>query len=300
MFDFQYDWHVAIYCHNEERRIAACIAAVDAAIPARRTALITVIVNGSTDGSLAAARNSMLMTRNNTVIETMPFANKSHAINAFIHKFAVRARLFFCVDGYVVVQPGALLAMADAVSGDINAVAASGQSVNGRSEAALSASTLLVGGEIRGGLYCLDPAFVSGMRSAGIRLPVGLYRGDSLLAAMARHNLDATKPAQWSRVLGVPQATYEIDSLSLFKLTDIRRHFWRKVRQMRGRIENLALTEIIYSKGFRALPANADQMILDYLDHHPLPKIAMLERPFMALALRQVRPERASKALVYL
>lgn len=293
----QPEWQIAVFCQNERRRIAACLNSISTAIGSR-SALITVIVNGSTDDSAAVAQAASARIGTPVQIFSIPHADKSNAINSFLHDRRLRADagLYFFVDGYVIIDAGALEATAARLADCPDAVAATGVPSNGRSEARSAQRTVAVGGEMHGGLYALTSDFVRRMADGGIRLPVGLYRGDGLLGSMAAHDLDAMgKPWLNSRLVGVSGATYKIDVMSPFRLRDLRRQFRRTIRQMRGKLENAAVKQVIYAGGYAALPTFADDMIRDYLAANPVPAVSLLERPFMFLALRHhrsaVRPD---------
>ena len=70
-------------------------------------------------------------------------------------------------------------------------------------------------------------------------------------------------------------------------MADLKRQFRREIRQMRGRIENLAIQSIIYTAGYEALPANSFDMVNTYLAKHAPPKTTAIKRPFQIMAIRQ-------------
>jgi hypothetical protein len=107
------------------------------------------------------------------------------------------------------------------------------------------------------------------------------------------HDLDP-RHIGWEpkRIGGSPAATYEIRVLSPLRPQDLIRQFHRKIRQMRGRLENLAIRSIVYNEGFEGLPEYADDMIKAYLSQHPLPRPPLPDRPFQILALRRIRASR--------
>ncbi len=43
---------------------------------------------------------------------------------------------------------------------------------------------------------------------------------------------------------------------------------------------------------FAALPGNADDLVRDHISEHAAPAVSLIDRPFMALALRQIREAR--------
>ena len=70
---------------------------------------------------------------------------------------------------------------------------------------------------------------------------------------------------------------------------DVRRQFRRKVRQARGDLENLAIRSIVYDRGYEGLPEYADEMIQAHIARAGLPRVSLADRPFQALAVRQIR-----------
>jgi glycosyltransferase involved in cell wall biosynthesis len=286
------EWQVGVVCQNERARIATCLESISAAIGSRR-AIVNLIVNGSSDGSdkvaLRVAADLALSIR----IFTIGYGDKSHAINCLIHDPDIRvdANLYFFIDGYVRVHPGALEAMQQAVLQNPNSVAATGIAATGRSEPQAHRATLARGGgTLHGQLFALRRSFIDGMVNGALRLPIGLYRGDGLLGSMAAHNLDPLGQ-RWvnQRVLCVAEALFDIKPLSPFRPRDLRRHLRRKVRQMRGRLENGAIKQVIYRDGYGALPAFADDLIADFLKANGMPGVGWQDRLFMQMALRQHR-----------
>ena len=220
------------------------------------------------------------------------YPDKSHAINSVFYDRQIRldAGTYFFVDGYVTIGTDALAALADSLGHGSLAVAASGIACNGRTMSKSNQLQPADGGVLRGALYALRPAFIERIVEQRIRLPIGLYRGDGLLNSMAAHDLDClSQPWLDRRILTVPAATFEIDSLSVFRFRDLRRQFQRKVRQIRGKLESEAVKKVIYSRGYAALPRFADDLIREFLAANPLPRVPFGDRPFMGMALRQLR-----------
>jgi hypothetical protein len=292
--DQDWEWNVAVFSHNEAARIGQCITSIAQAIGSRR-ALVTVVLNGTTDDSAAIAWQAACAHALPIEIYNIPLADKANAIDQFFYKLRVPARMYFCVDGYVKIGPRSFEAMAAGLAARPAAVAATGIAINGRTMHRSSEEVL--SGKLQGALHALRPEFIDRMVGQGISLPIGLYRGDGLLGSMAAHDLDPIG-TQWdtSRIVGVAEATFEVPSLSIFVPSDLRRQFRRKVRQMRGHLENAAIKTVIYQRGFIALPAYADEMIAAYLDQHGVPPTPLPDQPFMRLALRQHRAARRAAA----
>jgi glycosyltransferase involved in cell wall biosynthesis len=286
------DVSVAVFCQNESARIGQCLASIQAAAAGMRMQL-SVIVNGSTDGSAAAAAAAARACQIPAEIFTIAFGDKSNAINQALYTLSRPAALHVYLDGYSIISPLALRALSQALRDQPHAVAATGVAGNGRTMQAATAETLAQGGRLHGQLHAFRPEFVDRLTASAYRLPVGLYRGDGLLGSMACHNLDALgSPFDGHRIAGAAEATYLFPQLSPFRPGDIRRQFRRKIRQMRGLMENAAIKSLIYAGGYGALPAHADDMIAAWLADHPPPATSAADRVFMHLALRQHRAAR--------
>ncbi len=287
-----WEWHISVVCQNEASRIEGCLLSIWKAIGSRR-ALVTLNVNGSTDASEQIAQRTAQACGMALQIYRAQAADKSNILNQFIYMQREPARMYAFVDGYVRISPGALHDLDAGLAAHPYAMAATGVCINGRSMAAATSATLNQGGRLHGQLHALRPDFLDRMVEQGIRLPVGLYCGDGLIGSMAMHNLDALGEA-WDtkRIVGVAGATYEIAALSMFKRRDLERQFRRKLRQMLGRLQNAAIKEVIYRDGYAALPADAGDLVRNHLRKHSQPAVPLVDRPFMALALRQFRTAR--------
>ncbi len=274
-----------MFCQNESARIGACIASIAAAVRGRR-ACVTILVNGSTDGSARLALEALRAARLDARVFTIAHADKSNAINRSLYELRQRAGLEVFLDGYSIIDPRSVAALEHALAETPFASAATGIAGVGRTMTRATAETM-VGGVLHGQLHALRSAFLDRLVSAGLRLPIGLYRGDGLLGSMVCHDLDpVANPWDDLRIKGAAEAIYRIPRLSPFRPADVARQYRRKIRQMRGTLETEAIKAIVNALGYQALPRYADDMIADWLAHHPIPPTPLLDRPFMTLALR--------------
>ncbi len=298
MADTLLDWHVAVYCANEGRRLGACLDSLAAALAGSR-ALVTVVLNGSIDDSLEFARAASFAGLPVEIVR-IPFRDKSNAINQFIYKLRAPARIYAAVDGYAVIGAGAFHAMEERLRSTPHAAAVTGVAANGRTMRKMGAQALRTGGVLHGQLHALRPEFLDKMTARGLRLPIGLYRGDGLLGSMAAHDF-APLSTRWddSRIAAETRATFTLPSLSLLNRSDVERLFRRRVKQMQGLIENKAIASVICRSGYEALPAHVADLIRTYLKTHGAPQVSLLEAPFQRLALMQVeRAEYPDPALL--
>ncbi len=287
MADTLLDWHVAVYCANEGRRLGACLDSLAVALAGRR-ALVTVVLNGSDDDSLEVARAASPAGLPIEIVE-IPFRDKSNAINQFIYKLRVPARVYAGVDGNAVIGASTFHAMEERLRSAPHAMAVTGVAANGRTMRKMGAQALRTGGVLHGQLHALRPEFLDQMTARGLRLPVGLYRGDGLLGSMAAHDFaPLSTPWDDSRVAAETRATFTLPSLSLLNRSDVDRLFRRRVRQMQGVMENKAIAAVIYRSGYEALPEHVTDLIRAYLEVHGAPQVSLLEAPFQRLALTQL------------
>jgi glycosyltransferase involved in cell wall biosynthesis len=286
--DVPWDWNVAVFCRNERWSIVHCIESIADASQQRRT-LITLIVNGSSDDSAALALEAARRRGIPIAVYTIAHGDKANAINRFFHGLREPAHYYFFIDAYARIGPRSLAVMETLLAEQPDAVAATGVAANGRTMVLDTERTFTEGSRLHGQLHALRAEFVDRLVARGLRLPIGLYYGDGLVGSMALHNLDPLHNAwEQKRIVHSPDATYAIPVLSPFRLRDLKRQFQRKVRQMRGRLQNLAIRSIVYEHGYEGLPENADDMVKSYLARHGRPAVTLPDRIFQMLALRQI------------
>jgi hypothetical protein len=283
----QLDFDIAVYAVNEAATIEACITSIDRACAVRH-GHIKVLLNGTTDHTVSIL-DKMRLTHAKLTVYSFPIADKANAINSFLYDLRqADSSAYFGVDAYTKIGFGSLDALMDALAAQPEALIASGVSINGRS-ARLQAERTIAGGAVNGQLYAMRPSFVNRIVAARLRLPLELYWGDGLLGSMAAHDLDAVKnPWENRRVIGVSNAPFEITPLSIFRWGDIQRQYKREIRQARGRIQTEAIKSLIYQGGYRALPPNANDMMLEWLKTNRVRFQSLRNNFFTYVALRQV------------
>src|SRR5580658_2151602 len=286
-----WDWNVAVFCRNERWSIVPCIESIADASRDRRV-LITLIVNGSSDDSAALALEAAERRGIPIAVWTIAHGDKANAINRFFHELHEAAHYYFFIDAYAKIGAGSMAVM-ESLLMNPEAMAATGVAANGRTMVRDTERTLTEGSRLHGQFHALRADFLDRLVMRKLHLPIGLYYGDGLVGSMALHNLDPLNNGwEQQRIAHSPEATYEIPMLSLLRPRDLKRQFQRKVRQMRGRLENLAIRSIVYEHGYEGLPEYADDMVTTYLAHHGKPVVALPDRPFQGLALRQIRAAR--------
>jgi hypothetical protein len=282
-------WSIAVFGRNEAASIGDCLRAI-ARAGQGHAPHVTVLLNGTTDGSTALAAQAMRAEGLGGCVYDIPHGDKSHAMNLFLHELRPPAETYFCVDAYARVRPDALRHLAARLAAQPRALAAAAVPSTGRSAPALRRMMLEQSG-LHGSLFALRAGFVDRLVAAGLRLPVGLYRGDGMLGAFVLHDLDAAQGG-WDtgRIAVAPEASWTTPDWQPWRWRDLRRHLRRLVQQGRGRLESAAMRSIIYERGFAGLPSQADAMVLGWIGADPAARTPSLRRdPFARLALARLR-----------
>ena len=263
---------VAVFARNEAAGLQDCLRALDVALDGQDASL-TVVLNGTTDDSAGAVRRFAGAARHPVRLFDIPFADKSNAWNQYVHALAPSGgqgtALHVFVDAYATVTPGSIRALAAALAETPRALAAAALPSCGRSAPA-QRSQMRRSPSLHGSLHALRGDFLDRVRAAGIRLPVGLYRGDGLIGSLVVHDLDAVaNPWNIDRIVLAEAATWTVAPLSPFRPRDLQRLWNRRIQQARGGFEDAALRECIYSDNLTGLPPFADQMVADWLVRNP-------------------------------
>jgi glycosyltransferase involved in cell wall biosynthesis len=280
------DCGVVVFTRNEDG-LAECIESIlasDGSFISR----ITVIVNGSSGSFVQEARR--LKARYGDILRVfeIPLGDKSHAWNQYVYGVNEKHAFHAFVDAYVRVRPNAIRLLVQALEGNARAVAATGVPSMGRQARALAAEMNLRGG-LHGSLHVLRGTFIERIRAAGIRLPIGLYRGDGLIGSMAMHDLAPLEtPFDKALIEVVGDATWEFNPLNPLNLADMKRYWRRRIRQARGRYENAYLKTIIYTGGYNSLPVHLDPPLLEFTSHASVKPRSAEEAFFMWLARREI------------
>lgn len=292
-------WSIAIFVARETvDTLAAAVRAADAACVGE-PAVIEVLVNGNRELALQASKliEEGALCRLATAVRvwSIEVGDKAHAWNCYVHCIWQPGQTAFFIDGYVEVKPDALRVM-NARFGDIPApLGVTGVPTSGRSAAALRTQMLSSGG-LHGNMHAISAETMAAMRAAGFRLPLGLYRTDSLIGAVLMYKLD---PAQYRwdlQCIAVePAATWDVRSNSEFTLKNIVGQFKRILRQAQGDLENRAVREHLAIKRRlpQELPHTSRELVNLWLAEHGREAMALFaKRPARFYAARKLKAER--------
>jgi hypothetical protein len=240
-------WSVAIIAARESIGVLSrCIKAALAACE-DRDAVIDVVINGNPalaqEAAGLAASNGFACGASELRIWSTPAGDKAHAWNQYVHDIWPGGDIAFFVDGYAEVRPDAFAVLRRRLADAPDALGASGVPSSGRS-AARQREYMLRHGGFHGNMHAISGAALQTLRKKGIRLPLGLYRTDSLIGAALLFRL-APEDAKWdtSRLLVAGDATWDVPGLGALTLQNIVSQAKRKLRQAQGDLENRAVRE---------------------------------------------------------
>ncbi|MBV5298719.1 MAG: hypothetical protein JZU64_11480 [Rhodoferax sp.] len=291
------NWSLAMFVARETPSVLMrSVAAVLAATRPRMT--IEILTNGNTALAQTIAggliQGLQIPAAVNLRLWHIPYGDKANAWNQFLHHIWQDQPLAFFVDGYARPRPDALRVLGDAVMGSHCANAGSGVPTIGFSATALRTHMLKNGG-FHGNLCCVTGDSIARIKQRGIRLPVGLYRTDSLMETILAYDLD---PAinEWddARVVVHGAASWDTDKLVWWHRSSLLVYWSRQLRQAQGNLEKQAFKDFFDKRQLvpELLPANCREMIEDWMLRCPrLAQATLRGHPLRQRALQRLLQE---------
>lgn len=275
---------IAVFAHNEERHIIACLESVHAL--ARDDDRCFVLCNGSRDRTRDLVAS---FARNYTFCNLIEIevGDKANAWNVFCHELGIDAGMYIFMDGDCRAGPDAFEALAACLESQDRVNAAAGLPDRGCSRGEREA--MLTEGGLAGGLYALSRGFVDRVRKLGVRLPVGLIGDDSLIGTLAYWDLEPRNEWDKSRIACCEAASFHFDRLSLLSVQDARLYLRRKVRYSLRYFQNQMLRSRLKAWGLAGIPEHVRQLYAEAPSELTVLKWRGLDTLFDYLALRRIR-----------
>lgn len=221
--------------------------------------------------------------------------DKAHAWNEYVHRIWPEQGNAIFVDGYVEVNDNSLDALENALASAPQAWAATGVPTSGRS-AARAREYMLREGGFQGNLHVIRAHALHKMRSVGFRLPLGLYRTDSLISSLLILGLEpAINKWDKQRIAVEPKAIWNVRALGRLTWSSIASQWKRMLRQAQGILENRAAREHLSIKRLapELLPATARELVNSWIAENSAQARRLFVRhplcAFAAWRLRQAR-----------
>lgn len=298
MFNNNAPWTVAIIAARESiDTLARCIGATLAACESRG-AVIDVVVNGNAElaKSAAALVSTGTLRQGASVVRvwSIEVGDKAHAWNQYVHHIWPGSHIAYFVDGYVEVRRDAFAALSQRLADAPEALGVTGVPSAGRS-AAKAREYMIRHGGIQGNMHALRGEVMTEIRERGVRLPLGLYRTDSLVGALVLLKL-TPESAKWEprRMVVAADATWDIPDQSAITFRNVKAQFKRILRQAQGELENRALREHMTVRRLPAqqLPETAAELVNHWITVQPEQAKALLKRPTCRYAAYKLRHHR--------
>ncbi len=275
---------VAIFAHNEERRIAACLASLPLE---RQDIAFHLLVNGSSDRTAAIA-SAVAADRPALTVHVLPAGGKARTWNHFVSAVLPHPApptLVF-MDGDAELAPGSIDALAQVLADQPGLNAVAGLPLNGRSHIHYQQLIRDEGG-LFGDLYALRGAFVDRIRATGLALPDDLVGDDGLLAAWAATDLGTD--AEWDRArLGhSDNAGFHCEPVDLLSPRAWRLQYKRMISYAVRHFQDRIISTIMREQGPSGLPASLASLYAERLpDLSPRP--GLVNAWFDRLALQRM------------
>lgn len=253
-------WSCAVFAHNEEQGIGACLDSLLAALAELPRSLgIHVLANGCTDRTeavVAAYAGRAAQVR----LVSLAVADKAAAWNHYVHVAAPEADMHLMMDGDVAAAPGAPAALARRLLADPRAQAVAALPGSGRSRAAWCIRMGRLG-RLAGNLYALRGTWVAELRATGLALPRGLIGEDLLLSALVKGKPYPAGLVQPDPALALePGARFLFRSLSRWRPGDWLLYARRLLRYRIRDHQLLLLLRYLQAHGLAAMPADIETL----------------------------------------
>jgi glycosyltransferase involved in cell wall biosynthesis len=284
-------WPVAVFAHNEERNILACLESLKEA--SSHPLACYVLANACTDHTEALVAEHA-RSHPNVHLVSIQLGDKANAWNVFVHELApAHAPFYFFIDGDVRASPAAIDLLVAGLEQTPHANAASALPRSGRNVERFRHDMLTEKG-VAGNLYALRGSFVERIRDRGVRMPVGIIGEDALVGAMVKWDLRGDTRWDNERVKVVAQAGFEFEPMSYRHPWAWKKYLRRRVRYSIRGFQNRMLGRIIQPEGFEALPRHVKTLYRRYPEVLRL-RWRGLDTLFDWLALREIERVRADE-----
>ena len=252
---------VAIFAHQEERRIAACLASLPLD---RADTLFHVLVNGTTDATARIAREGA-GGRHNVIVHDIAQGGKARTWNHMVHDLLTgEEEAVVFMDGDAQIVAGSIDALVADLAACPEVHAAAGLPMNGRMAATYQAGLRAEGG-IFGDLYALSGDFARAIRARRLRLPEDLIGDDGMVAAWAHTGLRDDSHWVHERVVACEGAGFLCEQVSIAQPSTWAMQYKRMINYSVRFFQNRILSDIMAREGPDSLPPRLSSLYGEWL-----------------------------------
>jgi glycosyltransferase involved in cell wall biosynthesis len=230
-------YNIVMFAYNEAHNIANSIRSIHTSV-GKHLGQFFVIANGCTDNTAAVAekiKRDLDFTQMHVI--DIAIGDKCNAWNTYIHEYSGDYALHFFVDADVIFSENVfeqLYAKSQSALPETNAIA--GLPLSGRNKDFYE-SLVKERHCIFGNLYGLTYRMINLIKSKSFRLPKGLNWIDSFITKAINTDLQFHPYNLENRVTYLQNAGYRFDSLSMFKLNDVKLYKNRIARYELGKLQ---------------------------------------------------------------
>lgn len=278
---------IAVFAHNESRRIIDCLEALRLS-PLLPNTTCYVLANGCTDDTVTRATEYALTAPWVKVID-LKIGDKANNWNYFVYEIAPEAEIYFFTDGDCQIESSALQHLEECLLSDPHINAVSGVPSSRNLSLGIFRSTITSKGGFAGNLYALSQGFITRLRKKHVRLPHGLIGDDSLIGALALWDLDPS--TQWNHALTriVVSATFRYESIIQASLHDPMFYIRRLKRYSLRHFQNQLIKSRIKQLGLSVLPYHINTLYLEAEDQELIPRRSLKHYYFDYGTIRLIR-----------
>jgi hypothetical protein len=252
---------VAIFAHQEERRIGGCLASLPLDRP---DTVFHVLVNGTTDSTVERAIRAG-GGRANVIVHDIAQGGKSRTWNHFVHAILTDTPdIVVFMDGDAVIDAGSIDALAADLAAHPQANAAAGMPVNGRLVETYRRGLVEEGG-LFGDLYALSGRFVGAIRARNLRLPEDLIGDDGMVAAWAHTDLQSDANWLHERVLACQGAGFACEPVGITRPSTWRMQYKRMINYSVRYFQSRIVSDIMTREGPDGLPPRLSSLYGEWL-----------------------------------
>ncbi len=236
---------VAIFAHQEERRIAASLHS----LPLSRDDIrFHVLVNGSRDQTAQIAQD-ISAAHPSVMVHDLLAGGKSRTWNQYIHQIiSGDERHYIFMDGDATLTSGAIDALCATLDAHPHANAASGMPMNGRSYREYQ-KLLRRDRGIFGDLYALSSDLVRRIRTQNFRLPADLIGEDGMIGAWAKCDLHNESQYDRARIIPCEGAGFYCEPFALRSPAAWRIQYKRMINYSVRHFQNRIISAIMRDTG---------------------------------------------------
>ncbi len=243
-------YSIVMFAYNEEKNINSSVSSVFKNIDSRCSS-VYVIANGCRDNTVAILKNLQRQFDKLEVVE-LSVGDKCNAWNEYVHHISPQVEAHFFIDADVQFTAQVFPLLFDTLQESDSANGVAGIPFSGRNKDYYR-SLVTDRSCLFGNCYGLKQEFIDLVKTKKFHLPIGLCWIDSAITKAVNTDILQQHVALPNRVAHRTDVGYSFNSLSPFKLDDIKLYFSRIARYQTGKYQEEYLQNLDFEHWPRSL-----------------------------------------------